>query len=47
MKIPNFIFCIIDHSICDQLLPGVLYIAISEIKSEEVFDNILGKMFFK
>ena len=32
---------IMDHSVCDQLLP------ISEKKSEKVFDNIAEKMFFK
>ena len=39
MKILYFIFYIIDHSVCDQLLP-------SEMKSENVFDNVLEKMFF-
>ena len=39
MKILYFIFYIIDHSVCDQLLP-------SEMKSENVFDNVLQKNVF-
>ena len=45
MKNLYSIFYIIDHS--DQLLHGTMVTSISEIKSEKVFDNILGKMFFK
>ena len=42
MKTLNFVFYIIDHTVCDQLVTPT-----SETKSKNVIDNILGKMFFK
>ena len=39
MKTLSFIFYIIDHTVCDQLLPHL------KQNQKNVFDNILGKIF--